>query len=132
MNSEGTELKATGRRKTAVASVKLREGSGKFVVNGKSVAEYFKTEKLCMTVSQPLVLTGSESKYDINARVRGGGLAGQAGATRHSLARALSKLGSEARQALKGAGLLTRDQRMKERKKYGRPGARKRFQFSKR
>jgi len=132
MSGEGSAVRATGRRKTAVATVRLAEGSGQFSVNGKAMGDYFRTEQLRMTVSQPLVLSGNEKKYDIVAKVTGGGMSGQAGAMRHSLARALSRLGDDVRQAMKGAGFLTRDARMKERKKYGRPGARKRFQFSKR
>ncbi|MDD5557346.1 MAG: 30S ribosomal protein S9 [bacterium] len=125
-------MHATGRRKTSVAAVRMAAGTGSFTVNGRPVEDYFPQEDLRLVIRQPLVLTGSEGKYDIAAVVRGGGLVGQAGALRHGLARALSQTGDEARHALKGAGLLTRDQRMKERKKYGRPGARKRFQFSKR
>lgn len=132
MSGEEAVMRATGRRKTSVAAVRLVAGTGQFTVNGRPMENYFKTEELRLVVSQPLTLTGSEKKYDIVAKVSGGGIAGQAGAMRHSLARVLSRLGDEARQALKGAGFLTRDQRMKERKKYGRPGARKRFQFSKR
>jgi small subunit ribosomal protein S9 len=132
MTGQGVTLRATGRRKTAVATVRLEEGTGQFIVNGKAMGDYFRTEQLQMVVSQPLVLSGNEKKFDIVGKVTGGGMAGQAGALRHSLARVLSKLGDDVRQVMKGAGLLTRDQRMKERKKYGQPGARKRFQFSKR
>ncbi|MCX6357102.1 MAG: 30S ribosomal protein S9 [Candidatus Aureabacteria bacterium] len=132
MSSEAGNLKATGRRKTSIATVRLVAGTGQIKVNGRPIQEYFKTEQLRVVVAQPLALTGSEAKYDVTATVRGGGIAGQAGAMRHSLARALSQTGDAVRQALKLAGLLTRDPRMKERKKYGRAGARKRFQFSKR
>lgn len=126
------ELIATGRRKTSVASVRLAAGTGKCIVNGKPIEEYFALEKLRVLISQPLVLAGKEGKYDIVAKVNGGGLVGQAGAMRHAMARAIAKDDERLRQTLKQAGLLTRDQRMKERKKYGQPGARKRFQFSKR
>lgn len=125
-------LRATGRRKTAVATVVVSPGTGQFTVNEKPLDQYFRTEELRVVVSEPLVLTGSAGKYDISAKVTGGGIVGQAGAMRHGLARAISRLDDGMRQALKQAGLLTRDQRMKERKKYGRAGARKRFQFSKR
>ena len=125
-------LRATGRRKTAVATVVLAPGTGQFRVNEMPLDRYFKTEELRVVVSEPLVLTGSQAKYYISAKVTGGGLVGQAGALRHGLARAISRIDEGMRQTLKQAGLLTRDQRMKERKKYGRAGARKRFQFSKR
>jgi small subunit ribosomal protein S9 len=125
-------LTATGRRKTSTAIVRLAAGTGQFCVNGRPMVEYFGREDLRLVISHPLLLTGSAEKYDIAAIVRGGGIVGQAGALRHGIARALSRTGDEARQVLKQAGLLTRDHRMKERKKYGRPGARKRFQFSKR
>lgn len=132
MSAVNSGVRATGRRKTSVASVLITSGTGKFEVNGKPLEDYFPMEKLRSIISQPLVVTGTEGRYDITARVRGGGKAGQAGAMRHGLARALAKEDDRMRQALKQAGLLTRDQRMKERKKYGQPGARKRFQFSKR
>lgn len=125
-------LRATGRRKTAVATVVLAPGAGQFRVNEMPMDRYFKTEELRVIVSEPLALTGNQGKYDVSAKVTGGGLVGQAGALRHGLARAISRLDEGMRQTLKQAGLLTRDQRMKERKKYGRAGARKRFQFSKR
>ncbi len=126
------KLRATGRRKTSVATVRLVSGTGKFEVNGRPLEEYFKREELRLIISQPLVLTNTEQKYDIKASVKGGGLVGQAGAMRHSLARVLAQVDEGLRQPLKQAGLLTRDHRMRERKKYGQPGARKRFQFSKR
>jgi small subunit ribosomal protein S9 len=112
--------------------VVLAPGTGQFSVNEKPLDQHFRTEELRVIVSEPLVLTGSQGKYDISAKVTGGGLVGQAGAMRHGLARAISRMDEGMRQTLKQAGLLTRDQRMKERKKYGQPGARKRFQFSKR
>ncbi len=123
---------AVGRRKEAVARVRLVPGDGKFVVNKKSLLEFFKREILQMVIEQPLNLTETLGKYDIYVNVRGGGLSGQAGAVRMGISRALTKIDADYRPALKAAGLLTRDQRMKERKKYGQPGARKRFQFSKR
>lgn len=123
---------ALGRRKEAVARVRLVPGDGKFIVNKKSLLDFFKRETLQMIIEQPLKLTETLGKYDIYANVRGGGLSGQAGAVRLGIARALIKVDKEYRPPLKTAGLLTRDPRMIERKKYGQPGARKRFQFSKR
>ncbi len=123
---------ATGRRKTAVARVWLTEGSGRIRVNGRAFEDYFKTEPLRILVRQPFVETETEGKYDVKVNVRGGGPTGQAGATRHGIARALALCDPVLRDTLKDRGLLTRDPRMKERKKYGQPGARKRFQFSKR
>jgi small subunit ribosomal protein S9 len=122
----------TGRRKCAVARVFLREGSGKVVVNGKEVNEYFKESEFVLNVRQPLMVTGSENKYDVLITVVGGGPHGQAGACRHGVARALSQIDPANRTALKANGYLTRDPRMVERKKYGQRGARRRFQFSKR
>ena len=132
MVAQHEEYRATGRRKRSVATVKLIPGEGRFEVNGKPFESYFPREELRLMIFQPLEITGNKGKFDIVAKVRGGGIAGQAGATRHSIARALAKSGESTRHILKQAGLLTRDQRMKERKKYGQPGARKRFQFSKR
>jgi small subunit ribosomal protein S9 len=126
------EFLGTGRRKTAVARVRLATGSGKITVNGRAFETYFPTEMLRMVVQQPLVTTDSASKYDVRVNVEGGGPAGQAGAVRHGIARALLEVDTTLRAPLKAAGLLTRDPRMRERKKYGQPGARKRFQFSKR
>ena len=123
---------ATGRRKEAVARVKLALGVGKATVNGKSLQDYFKTETMSTFVVQPLVLADALKKYDVVANVSGGGLRGQAGALRHGLARALVAADETSREKLKGGGFLTRDPRMKERKKTGQPGARRRFQFSKR
>ena len=126
------EFLGTGRRKTAVARVRLATGSGKITVNGRAFETYFPTEMLRMVVQQPLVSTDSVSKYDVRVNVEGGGPAGQAGAVRHGIARALLEVDTTLRAPLKAAGFLTRDPRMRERKKYGQPGARKRFQFSKR
>ena len=126
------EFLGTGRRKTAVARVRLAAGSGKVVVNGRPLENYFPTETLRMVVNQPLTLTDSVTKFDIQVSVSGGGPAGQAGAVRHGIARALLRVDLNLRPTLKADGLLTRDPRMRERKKYGQPGARKRFQYSKR
>lgn len=122
----------TGRRKTAVARVYIREGSGKLVVNGESLDSYFVTPEQVMVVRQPLMITASENKYDILINVYGGGLNGQAGACRHGLSRALIQVDQANYASLKANGFLTRDSRMVERKKYGQRGARRRFQFSKR
>ena len=122
----------TGRRKNAVARVRLTEGKGKITVNGKDLDEYFGLETLKVIVKQPLSVTNTESKYDVIATVKGGGYTGQAGAVRHGIARALNEANSEFRPILKSNGFLTRDPRMKERKKYGLKKARKAPQFSKR
>ena len=122
----------TGRRKTSVARVYIREGSGKMTVNGKAVEEYFNTIAQVITVRKPLMVIGCENKYDILINVYGGGLSGQAGACLHGLSRALTQVDEGNRSTLKANGFLTRDARMVERKKYGRRGARRRFQFSKR
>ncbi len=122
----------TGRRKTAVARVFLREGNGKIVVNGKDVDEYFGNPSFVYVVKQPLSVTAAETKYDILINVKGGGPSGQAGACRHGIARALVSYDETNRQSLKANGFLTRDPRMVERKKYGQRGARRKFQFSKR
>ena len=123
---------STGKRKTAVARVRLRPGSGSIRVNGKPVDEYFTREVLRILVRQPLESTNATARFDINASVGGGGPAGQAGAHRHGIARALEKFDTSVRPTLKRGGFLTRDARKKERKKYGQRGARARFQFSKR
>jgi small subunit ribosomal protein S9 len=123
---------ATGRRKEAAARVWVKPGSGAITINNKGIEQYFKREVLRMLLAQPFEATELQGKYDVQATVRGGGLSGQAGAVRHGLARALCLADASLRPALKKAGLLTRDARAVERKKYGRPGARKRFQFSKR
>jgi len=122
----------TGRRKNATARVFLREGSGTIQINGREFENYFPSDVLRMVVRQPLVLTETAERVDVTATVEGGGIAGQAGAVRHGISRALLEFDGELRDRLKTAGLLTRDPRKKERKKYGQPGARKRFQFSKR
>ena len=131
--SEGRlQYYGTGRRKNAAARVYLRPGSGKFVVNNREFDEYFPSEMLKMVVRQPLVITETADRFDILVRVTGGGCSGQAGALRHGISRALVNYDPELRRKLKEAGFLTRDPRRVERKKYGQPGARKRFQFSKR
>jgi len=122
----------TGKRKTAVARVRLRLGGGTIRVNGKPVDEYFTREVLRILVRQPLESTNATTRFDVNANVGGGGPAGQAGALRHGIARALEKFDTSVRPTLKRGGFLTRDARKKERKKYGQRGARARFQFSKR
>jgi small subunit ribosomal protein S9 len=122
----------TGRRKTATARVYLRPGDGSVQVNRKPFDSYFPNETLRMIIRQPLNLTETATKFDILVNVAGGGPAGQAGAIRHGITRALIEYNSDLRPALKQAGLITRDPRIKERKKYGQKGARKRFQFSKR
>ncbi len=131
--SEGAiQYYGTGRRKTSSARVYLRPGGGDIRVNGKPFDDYFPNEMLKMIIRHPLVMTETADKFDLHVRVAGGGYAGQAGALRHGIARALISYNPELRQRLKEAGFLTRDPRKVERKKYGRPGARKRFQFSKR
>jgi small subunit ribosomal protein S9 len=127
-----TEYLGTGRRKTAVARVRLASGSGKITVNGRALENYFLVDTQRMHMMQPLVATDTANKYDVRVNVSGGGPNGQAGAVRHGIARALIEADANLRPTLKAQGLLTRDPRMKERKKYGQPGARKRFQFSKR
>ncbi len=126
------EFLGTGRRKTAVARVRLATGSGKITINGRAFDTYFPLETLRSTVSQPLTVTGTSDKLDVRVNVTGGGPNGQAGAVRHGIARALLQFDANLRPSLKKEGYLTRDPRMRERKKYGQPGARKRFQFSKR
>lgn len=123
---------ATGKRKEAVARVYLRPGSGKITVNKRDVEVYFPRETLKMVLRQPLEITEQTGSWDILVNVTGGGPSGQAGAIRHGISRALVEAKAELRPALKRAGFLTRDARRVERKKYGQPGARKRFQFSKR
>ena len=122
----------TGRRKKSIARVRLVEGKGNITVNDKTLDEYFGTEVLKVIVKQPLVATNTLDKYDVICKVIGGGFTGQAGAVRHGIARALNEANSEYRPVLKSAGFLTRDPRMKERKKYGLKKARKAPQFSKR
>jgi small subunit ribosomal protein S9 len=127
-----TQYYGTGRRKTAAARVFLRPGAGEVKVNGRTLDHYFPNEVLKMVIKQPLLLTETAETFDIYVTVEGGGSAGQAGAIRHGISRALLEYNSELRDRLKSAGLLTRDPRKKERKKYGQKGARARFQFSKR
>ncbi len=127
-----SRFSATGRRKEASARVWVKPGTGAITINNKGIEQYFKREVLRMILAQPFEATELQGKFDVQATVRGGGLSGQAGAVRHGLARALCLADETLRPALKKAGLLTRDARAVERKKYGRPGARKRFQFSKR
>jgi small subunit ribosomal protein S9 len=122
----------TGRRKTSTARVYLRPGGGDVKINQKAFDQYFPNETLRMIIRQPLQLTETSNKFDIYVNVAGGGPAGQAGAIRHGITRALIEFNIDLRRALKQAGLVTRDPRIKERKKYGQKGARKRFQFSKR
>ena len=122
----------TGRRKTSTARVFLREGTGKIVVNGKDVKDYFVSGDQVRMVRQPLLVTSNDNKFDILINVTGGGLNGQAAACLHGLSRALTQVDPNARPSLKANGYLTRDSRMVERKKYGQRGARRRFQFSKR
>ena len=126
------EFLGTGRRKNAVARVRLAAGNGKIVVNGRPFENYFVTEMLRMLATQPLVATETVNKFDVQVSVAGGGPSGQAGAVRHGIARALVAADANLRPSLKVGGFLTRDARMKERKKYGQPGARKRYQYSKR
>ena len=126
------QYQAVGRRKKAIARVRLIPGEGKIVINGREIDNYFGLETLKMTVRQPLVLTSLEGRYDVLVNVYGGGLSGQSGAIRHGISRALIKADPELRPAVKKAGFLTRDPRMKERKKYGLKAARRAPQFSKR
>lgn len=129
---QATEFLGTGRRKCSVARVRLATGSGKITINGRTFENYFPVETHRMMVSQPLVLTDLTSRVDIRVNVNGGGPSGQAGAVRHGISRALLQFDANLRPALKGEGFLTRDSREKERKKPGQPGARKKFQYSKR
>ena len=132
MNSKGEKFYATGRRKRAIAKVWIKSGSGKITVNSKEVKDYFMRDSLVMNIKQPLTCTNTVESYDIDATVIGGGLSGQAGAFRLGVSRALLEADTAHRAALKRGGFLTRDARVVERKKPGRPGARKLFQFSKR
>jgi small subunit ribosomal protein S9 len=126
------EFLGTGRRKKAIARVRLAEGSGTITINGRAFEHYFPLESYRSQASQPLATTETATKFDVRVSVVGGGPAGQAGAIRHGIARALLAVDASYRPALKAEGLLTRDPRSRERKKYGQPGARKRFQYSKR
>ena len=130
--SENIMFYGTGRRKSSIARVRLVPGTGKITINSKDIDEYLSLETLKVIVRQPLVATDSLNKYDVICKVTGGGISGQAGAIRHGIARALNEANSEYRPELKSRGLLTRDPRMKERKKYGLKKARKAPQFSKR
>jgi len=126
------EYLGTGRRKTAIARVRLASGTGKITVNGRPFENYFPVETLRGMAAQPLTVTGTAGKLDVRVNVSGGGPNGQAGAVRHGISRALLQFDANLRPTLKAEGFLTRDPRMRERKKYGQPGARKRYQFSKR
>ena len=126
------EIWATGRRKAAVARVRMKTGTGQIKVNGKKIEDYFPSESVIGFVCQPLTVTDMLNNVEINANIKGGGLVGQAGALRHGIARLLVKHDESLRPVLKDCGMLSRDARVKERKKPGQPGARKRFQFSKR
>ena len=130
--SKGSAHLGTGRRKTAVARVRLASGTGKILVNGRAFENYFPAEAHRVAAMMPLTVTGNSDKFDAMVKVSGGGPNGQAGAVRHGLARALLTVDANLRPVLKAEGLLTRDSRMRERKKYGQPGARARFQYSKR
>ena len=132
MAENAIQYYGTGRRKTSTARVFLRPGTGAIQVNDRAFDQYFPNETLKMIIRQPLAITETADKFDLVVRVVGGGVTGQAGALRHGIARALVSFSPELRPRLKEAGFLTRDPRAVERKKYGRPGARKRFQFSKR
>lgn len=123
---------ATGKRKTSIARVYMKEGSGVITVNKRNFDDYFTRDSLKMLIKQPLELAGKNEQFDFYVNVCGGGMAGQAGAVKHGISKALVEYDAELRSTLKKEGFLTRDSRIKERKKYGQPGARKRFQFSKR
>ena len=127
-----TKARTTGRRKTSIARVRLQLGTGQFTINGRTLEDYFPRETLRTLINQPFDAIGAIGRYDVIANMIGGGVAGQAGALRHGIARALLALDPAQRPPLKRAGLLTRDSREVERKKYGQRGARARFQFSKR
>ena len=127
------EIMATGRRKTSIAVVKLVKGTGRIFINGKKLADYIGNRPAIeLLINRPLVLTETKEQYDVRVKAVGGGIVSQAGAIRHGIARALVKINEEYKNVLRIEGLLTRDPRVKERKKYGRKKARKRFQFSKR
>ncbi|HNT57424.1 MAG TPA: 30S ribosomal protein S9 [Syntrophales bacterium] len=123
---------ATGKRKTAVARVWMKPGSGSWAVNNRGLMEYFQSDSLVRLIRQPLETTGKRDAFDFYINVRGGGISGQAGAVKHGISKALVEYDEALKSVLKKAGFLTRDARIKERKKYGQPGARKRFQYSKR
>ena len=130
--AESTDFLGTGRRKTSTARIRLAPGTGKILINGRAMETYFHVDSQRLQVNQPFIASNTVNKFDVRANVAGGGPSGQAGAVRHGIARALLEFDAALRAPLKAEGLLTRDPRMKERKKYGQPGARKRFQFSKR
>jgi len=132
MAAKSDEIWVVGRRKSAVARVRIRRGTGKVTINKRTYEDYFPDVTLRGYIGQPQMITGTTQDYDIIANIKGGGPMGQAGALRHGIARALTAVNPELRAVLKESGMLTRDARVKERKKYGQPGARKRFQFSKR
>tara|TARA_Y100001960_G_C14526571_1_gene753976 strand:- start:292 stop:690 length:399 start_codon:yes stop_codon:yes gene_type:complete len=132
MNNTSESFYATGKRKSSVARVWIGAGNGRILVNDKPFEEYFLRDTSLMVIKQPFELTETWGSYDVKATVKGGGLTGQAGAVRHGISKALLEVDQNFRSVLKKAGLLTRDSRVKERKKYGRKGARKSFQFSKR
>jgi small subunit ribosomal protein S9 len=132
MSTPATIFTGTGRRKTSTARVRITEGSGKLTVNGRNFENYFSHDNFAKQAYAPLLTVDLREKIDVTANVAGGGVAGQAGAVAHGIARALQKMNAELRPALKKAGHIRRDPREKERKKAGQPGARKRFQFSKR
>ena len=126
------DFTATGKRKSAVARVRMKPGTGQIVVNGRTMVDYFPREVLHMRIQTPFEAVGAEGRWDVIAKIHGGGVSGQADALRHGIARALEKMDEKLRPSLKKNGMLTRDARKKERKKYGQKGARARFQFSKR
>lgn len=132
MNNTSESFYATGKRKSSVARVWIGAGNGRILVNDRPFEEYFLRDTSLMVIKQPFELTETWGSYDVKATVKGGGLTGQAGAVRHGISKALLEVDQNFRSVLKKAGLLTRDSRVKERKKYGRKGARKSFQFSKR
>ena len=132
MSEISTQAEATGRRKSSVAHVWMTLGTGQFNVNGRTLEDYFPRESLRTLIHQPLETTGTTGRYDVKVKIKGGGNSGQAGALRHAISRALEKMDPDQRPTLKKAGMLTRDARRVERKKYGQRGARARFQFSKR
>lgn len=132
MRLDNVYFYATGKRKNAIARVWLKEGAGNFIINKRSLEEYFPRETLRMIINQPFELTDAVGKFDVQVNVEGGGIAGQAGAIRHGVSKALLEANENLRSLLKRAGFLTRDSRVVERKKYGQKKARKRFQFSKR
>ena len=126
------DITATGKRKSAVARVRMKPGTGQIIINGRTMVDYFPREVLHMRIQTPFEAVGAEGRWDVTAKIHGGGVSGQADALRHGISRALEKSDESLRTPLKRGGLLTRDARKKERKKYGQKGARARFQFSKR